>query len=264
MTLSHQMKQDTHSLMRKLTKSNKKETLSKIRKMILKDNPKPRTQTIRFSQVKKLFRGVTEDTEFLKEIRPDPKITTEILSENNKTRDQRKLITIDKDLVHKILDLENSSNVYDVAIYLLFVSGRRVAELATARFFNLKNSPMVQISGVKKRSDNITCQFMPLVNKSKFFKTLRRYKKLPTSKNNEAFHRGLNRRIKKLWPNENYKPHTFRGMYVTYAFEFRNTKNSKINTFIQETLCHQSINASLNYTQYKLSDDFRTDIVKIR
>lgn len=262
MTLSKKLTQDVRELMRQFTKNNKKRTLSKIKKLVLKDNPKPRTQTIRFSHIKKLFRDITKDEEWLREIRPDPKITTAVIQENNTVRDQRKLITVDKKTIDTLMGFADSSNVYDVAMYLLFVSGRRVSELNSAQFINAKGNQNIRIKGVKKRTDNIVCEFSPLIRKSNFFKVLRKYRKMRTLQKGETFHRALNRRIKQAFPDKQYKPHVLRGFYVTYAFKFRNKTDSKINTFIMNTLCHQSINASMNYTQYKLSEDIVSDILR--
>jgi len=240
----------------------KQNMLDDINQIILADDPAMRTITIRYSLVKKMFKEITDDKSFLSKIKPDPKITETIIEQNNKIRDDKKLIIIDRADIKQTLSYGFSNDVYDLFIFLLFVTGRRTHELFSANFVNVMKSKNIRIEGVAKRTDEGICEFPPLISKTKFFKIYNRYKKLQHKTNQNTFHRGLNRHIKKVFPNKKWNPHVFRGMYVMYGYKFRNTKRQKINTFIKEHLCHQSINASMNYTQYKLADDVTTDIAK--
>lgn len=261
MTISKKMKSEIEIIIKDYkNEKNKKNTLKKIESLLLKDKPKPRTQTVRFSLVKKMFknRSIT-DKEFLKHIRPKQSITDAIVAENILVRDSQKLMTIKKEMIEKILSLGDSKNVHDLAIYLLFVSGRRTSEMLHAVFHNDKKNKLIRITGVLKRTDKTDCVFPPLINKTKFFKIYKKFKKTLKYSNQYTFQRTIHRKTTKLL---GVKPHALRGMYITYAFIFRNKSNLKINTFIKEKLCHQSINASLNYTQYKLDDDINSDFVK--
>lgn len=262
MTLSKKLNDDITALLNDFTEKNKDKTLKEIKQLVQKDKPKPRTETIRFSIIKKRFKEKTKDLDFLSNIRPEKAITQQIVEENTKIRDQRRLINIDEETIKKIMSFEKSSDMHELAIYLLFVSGRRVSELNESIFYNVKKTKLVQVKGLKKRTDSIDCQFMTLVPKTTFFKVLKKYKSLRKHSNKTTFHRTLNRRMKTYFPEKNYKPHTLRGFFITYSFTFRNKDQKKLNTFIQENLCHQSITASLNYTQYKMDSNFTKDIIR--
>lgn len=262
MTLSKKMQENAKKIANALNASNKLIILRKIHRLVKEDNPKPRTLTVRYSLIKDIFKDVTNDQEFLKKIRPNANITLRVVKSNIKQRDNQKMIEIHKKDIKKIMSFAKSKDIFKLAIYLLFVTGRRISELLGAEFFSTKKPYLVKIRGVLKRTDNVDCEFPLLINKAKFFKIMKRFKDLQTYTNMDTFHRLLNNKVKILLENDKLKPHSLRGMYITYLFKFRNKDNLKINTFIKKNLCHQSIDASMNYTQYKINDDMDSDIVK--
>jgi len=235
--------------------------LKKISEIVLEDNPTPRTQTVRFSVIKKMFRDVTNNEKFLDKIKPKNSVTDFVMKENQMIRDNKVLMTITKEMVEKIMILEKSQNVHEMCIYLLFVSGRRVSELIDSQFNQDWGTDLVRITGTKKRTDNVDCYFLTLVDKWKFLDIFEKFKEIFGDVGKNSFHRTLSRKVKRIF-GVHFKPHMLRGMYVTYAFKFRNDEQLKINTFIKENLCHQSIHSSLNYTGYKIDDQFTHDFVK--
>lgn len=260
MTLSKKIQSDINLLKENFTDSNKNETLSKIKDIVLNDSPKNRTISTRYSIIKKQFKEITDDQDYLKLIRPEDSITKSLIELNAKIRDEQKQIIISEETINKLKGLENTDDVFELAIYLLFITGRRVSEILSSSFSNIKKSKNIKIDGVKKRTDDGNdCEFPPLVSKTKFFKLYKKFMKILKFNNKNTFHRTLNRKLKKIL-GKTYKPHHLRGIYVTYLFKFRNTENMKINTFIKENLCHQSTNSSLSYTGYRM--DFNKDILK--
>lgn len=261
MTLSRKIQNEILKI--KYNKQKHTSILNQISKIIMSDNPKPRTISVRYSLIKKHFKSKTNNTEFLNSIRPPSKITETLLKQNADIRDNRKLIPIEQKIIEHAITLKTSTNMYDLAIFLLLVTGRRSSELLTGKYIADSNGKDIKMRGILKRTDTKQCNFTPLVKPSIVLSTLRRFrtyiKNKPISRG--TFNRGLNRRIKKLF-GSTYKPHTLRGVYVTYLFKFRNTGDLKINTFIKNQLCHQSINSSLNYTQYKLGPNITSDIIK--
>lgn len=235
----------------------KSSILKKIDNIITSDNPKPRTITVRYSIVKKLFNEYIDDPYFISQIRPSTKLTEKIIKLNEKTRDSRKVITINEVLINKIMNLRNSLNVYDVAIFLLFISGRRTSELDNFKFINVVGNKNIKMKGILKRKDIDECYFIPIINKTKFFKYYKIFKDLKNKNNIHSFQKNLIARSNKLF---NHSPHFFRGAYATYMFTFRNTEKKKVNPFYMSILCHKSVDASLSYTQYKIS--FSDDIIK--
>ena len=260
MSLSKKNQEELNKVIKNYNENNKDETLVNIKSIIMDNNPKPRTISTRYSIIKKQFKKITKDNEFLNKIKPEESITNELIIINAKIRDEKKQIELSSDMVNKIKLLSKSNDPFELAIYLLFISGRRTSELLTADFTNIKKSKAVGINGVKKRTDGGNgCSFIPITTKTKFFKLYKKFKKILEYKNINTFHRSLNRRVKKIL-GKGVRPHDLRGYYVTYMFKFRNKENKKINTFIRDNLCHQSINASLNYTGYKIN--FDKDIFK--
>lgn len=257
MTLSNRTSKEVDSLINGYSASSKKRILSSIHKLVMHNKPAPRTISSRYSTIKKKFKSKVKDPAFLKMIRPDPKITESIIKQNAEIRDKKKLINITPNVIKSILSFESSSNPYELGMYLLFVSGRRTSELLTAKFSSKGNK--VRIRGVRKRTDDIDCYFEPLIRSRKFIML---YKKFMNMHNisYKSFQRTLDHKIKRYY-GPNYHAHMLRGMYAMYAYHFRNTEQLKINTFIRDKLCHQSINSSLNYTQYKI-DPKLSDIVR--
>lgn len=263
MTLSKKLRAQITILISKYSPDNQAMILKEIRNYITKDSPKPRTITVRYSNIKGMFKkAAVGNKEFLNKIKPEDSITQHVMAENQIIRDEQQLIPITRKMIQTIMRFEHASDIFNIAIYLLFVSGRRTSELFECTFKMNSNSPYIVVEGLKKRNDNIDCSFKPLVNVGKFFKIFCIFNKLKQKTNLKALSRNLTRRIKKVLNGDEYKPHMLRGFYIYYSFHFRNHYNKKINTFIRDGLCHQTIDASLNYTQYKIMDDLDRDIVR--
>ncbi len=95
------------------------------------DNPKPKTIATRYSLTKNFLRdnyaNFTEKQ--LKTIKPDDSITNGIIQKDLEIKSNKKNIIFDDILVDKILDFKNTDDLYELAIYLQFISGRRADEL---------------------------------------------------------------------------------------------------------------------------------------
>ncbi len=258
MTLSKSATENFRQLAKNLTKKNKEETLKKIRKIILSKNPKPRTQTIHFSQAKAIFRDHTEDEVWLKKIKPDDKITEDVLKESIKHRDERKVVHIKREDIEKILNYHLDKNIFKLALFLLLTSGRRSCELVESKITNKKGSTKLTIDHIAKRRDKYqNLQFPTLVPKTVFMKNLKKFKKLFEYTNTKTFQRTLSRTVKREFGKE-WHPHILRKIYAIYSYDFRNKENLAVNPFIQNVLLQQGISSSMHYTGIKLNftDDF--------
>ena len=211
-----------------------------------------------------MFKAVTDNAEFLNQIKPPKELQDIVFEDDKKVRDNRTRIAITQPIVEQIMSYAFSEDPAKLFIYLLFVSGRRTQELYSSKFVNIKQSKDIQLIGITKRRDvnDNTCMFTPLIAKTRFFQIYKKYRKLRKVYSSQlTFQRHLDRLIKKEFPEHKFHPHVFRGMYVTYLFRFRNYQNLKINTFIKQHLHHQSINTSMNYTQYYVVPEFNKDII---
>lgn len=253
MGLSKHHEQQAQSLARELNNKNHAAVLAKIKRLVMGDNPSMRTITIRFSLIKKIFKKHTHDADFLAKIKPDPRITEKVVTQNKTRRDTAKRRRITYSQVHTLMGFKDSNDVYELAMFLLFVSGRRVRELFVAHFIDDKKSNRIKANGLLKRSDKVECQFRPIGKKSDFFSALSKFRAMAKKMTFDAFSRGLNRKIKRVFNDDTIHPHSLRGMYITYLFKHHNDENMAINPFIQRHLCHQNINSSLSYIQYTLA-----------
>ena len=260
MTLSKDATAKFGQLAKNLTKKNKQETLEKIRKIILSKKPKPRTQTIHFSQAKAIFKKYTDDEVWLKKIKPDDKITEGVLKESIEHREQRKVFHVNQEEIEKILGYHLDKNIFKLALFLLLTSGRRSCELLESKITNAKSSKKLTIDHVAKRTDkNQNLQFPTLVPKTIFMKNLKKFKKLFEYTNKTSFGRTLSRTLKREF-GEDWYPHILRKIYAVYSYEHRNKEDLAVNPFIQSVLLQQGISSSLSYTGIKL--DFISDIIK--
>ncbi len=259
MTISKKTKEELIKLAKSYNSdSDKKEILDKIEEILLKDKPKKRTLTIRYSEAKKLFREFVKDENLIQKIKPDPKVTTEVFEENEKIRNTKTILEIKKETIEKILSFNMSNDVHKIAIFLLFTSGRRTSEISG---FLIRQKPKTKYYTIKplKRTDDVDCNFHVLVKKTTFNRNLSKFKKYYDMTNKNTFQRTLLRKIKKHLGKE-YHPHSLRGMYAIYSFTHMNKKKLNMNGYIQKILCQQAITSSLSYNNYKI--DFDEDIIK--
>ena len=113
---------------------NMDQFLKLLNKIIVKDPISPADKTIatRYSLVKKFLRDkfasyFSEDD--LRNIRPSSDVINRIINKDKINRENKTDILFTESDIEKILNLENSKNLFDKFIYLQFISGRRVAEI---------------------------------------------------------------------------------------------------------------------------------------
>lgn len=260
MTLAKTIHDEIDKIIKNYSKDKQKQILSKIDKIIMEDKPKPRTISTRYSIIKTKFKQHVKDKEFIAQIKPAKELTEQIIANNAKSRDSKKSVAISEEIIQKLVSYARSNDIFELAMFLLFVTGRRTSELLNATFKNIRTSDAIGIDGVKKRRDGgHDCTFIPLVSKTTFFKTYTKFKRLLKYANKNTFARTLNRRVKKNL-REDLHPHVLRGVYANYSYKFRNREDKKINTFIRDALCHKTVSASMYYTGYEINT--AKDIVK--
>jgi integrase len=255
-----QQRLDTN-IIPKLNKLNEKDLLKGVKEIVYygQSQPKDRTITWRYSMVKKYLREHIKDKDVLKKIKPPTELTEKVIKSNIEIRDSEKRLLIDEDLINKILSFENSKNCYEMYIYLLFISGRRLREITDAKFINIKSNNSIKIDGIKKQKEDQIHTFKPLVSKTKFFRVYRKFNRICKNSIIKNMSGNLQRIIKKKL-GTNMKAHDLRKIYAVYSYKFRNDENLKINPFIKKLLNHTSTDASMSYTGIHIN--FDNDIVK--
>jgi integrase len=161
---------------------------------------------------------------------------------------------------HTILENAASSNMFDVAVALSIVSGRRMIEIMKIGTFtnNDNNKGGIVFTGQAKKKDVVEYTIPLLINYDTFSTALTRLryiKDCSTLDNNEVNLRYSNscnvaaRRV--LGPKRHF--HDARAIYAITAFNILNHKLS-MNNFIMKVLGHANFTSSFNYSCVKVTN----------
>lgn len=229
----------------------------KILSIVKRGNPSDRSLIVRYSKARSYLAKYTKNKATLDKLLPPRELSKRVSEEDRRRRDNQTKITVTKTLVDKLFSLKVSNDLYSQCIHLLFVTGRRTAELINASF--TAAGEYINIDGVLKRSDDgKNCKFRPILSVKETIAYVRKFQKQykQTYDNGDValFRRSLNRHIKRILGRVVH-PHMLRGIYVNYMYKFRNKENKKINTFIMDELCHETVTTSMNYTGYEIAFD---------
>ena len=230
------------------------------------DNPKPKTIATRYSLTKNFIRENYPEIndKQLKLIKPPDEITNGIIQKDLEIKSNKKNTTFNKELVDKILEFKDTDDMYELAIYLQFISGRRADEIKDKEYKSrVGKDKKIKMLLSKKNGKN----------ENKYYEI----KLIPDTLTPEQFKNGLNivrqnfqhigsndyikrlnRKIKKL-VRDDLTSHNLRGMYASYMFNEHNPDNQNINGFIEKVLNHDSSNSSLNYSNYIYEDGFKSN-----
>jgi integrase len=264
------MSQRTFRIINNFTAKNPDYSFDELREFIdnevTNDSPKPRTISTRYSIIKKFLRdNYPEFTEKqLKLIRPDDEVTNSIIEQNDIVRSHKNNIKFNKELVDKILSFKDTDDLYELAIYLQFISGRRADELRDAEYkMRVDKNDNLKMLLSKKSKDKRNKYFpIKLIKNSLSAKQFKESVKILRQnfnyiKSNDYIKR-LNRKIKKLVRND-LTSHDLRGMYGMYNFSTDNPENRNVNGYLSSILNHDSDNSSLSYSNYIYEDGFNND-----
>jgi Telomere resolvase ResT/TelK catalytic domain len=257
MTFSQRTQKNVEELRDRVKKNNKSRILKELNNLLAKKNFTDASLVVAYSEAKKIFALKIKDKTFLSKIKAPEELMIRVNASREERQRERVNFNVSMEQINTIKKLSKSKNTYDRAIYLLFVSGRRTTELLNAHFF--KAGDNIKVEGLVKRSKNKRseeeCLINTIIEEDLFLKEIEEFQddvdKMGLSK--LSFNRNLNRRIKRKLGGE-WKPHSLRGAYALYMFEFYNIDDQNRNGFIRKVLCHQSDNASLAYIGFQLED----------
>jgi len=238
------------------TEPDDKNLMDFVSELVLSNDPTYKTIATRYSNIKKYLRenyiGISEDT--LKKLKPDDKIIQSIIESDAEKKNNKKNIHFNKNHVNDLLELKNSTNVYDKGIYLQFISGRRINEIfdEDIKLTMLKNAPYkVKFSSLSKKSNDkpYVIQLVPDITARQFRDEVYKLRKIVNGISLNDWNKRVNKRIKdKL--GKDFTSHNLRGMYGVYLFNAHNEEDQNINGFISKVLNHDSSDASLHYSNY--------------
>jgi len=227
-------------------------------------NPTIRTISNRYSLVKKAIKENFDgfSAEFLKSIKPPDEIIKKILTEDIETRSAKSNFTFTGKMVDDILALKNSEDLYDIGIYLQFISGRRASEIYQhtndhdkIKVERIKNKPnLIKFSTLHKKNNDKSevIELIPNTLNSSEFKSM--YNKINNELNisTQDYINRINMRLKNIFPKvSNMSSHKLRGMYARYMYETNNDENQNINGYLTRILNHDSPESSLSYSNYR-------------
>ena len=232
------------------------ELVDYVSELVMSNDPTNKTIATRYSNIKKYLRenyiGISEDT--LKKLKPDDKIIQSIINSDAEKKNNKKNIHFDKDDETKILELRDSSNVYDKGIYLQFISGRRINEIFDddIRLTMLKNAPhKIRFSSLSKKTNDkpYVIQLIPDITAKEYRDEINKLRKIVSGISLNDYNKRVNKRLKEKIGKE-FTSHNLRGMYGVYLFNNHNLEDQNINGFISKVLNHDSTDASLHYSNY--------------
>ena len=236
--------------------------LNFLNEKILEDSPKDKTIATRYSLIKKFLRSnypeLTEKQ--LKLVRPDEDITLGILQNDEIVKTKKKNIHFDKELVDKILDLKLTDDIYELAIYLQFISGLRANELRDKDFkIRIKDDNVRMM--LSKKKDNKKNKYYPInlipntLNAKEFKNGLVQIRAFADLLKPTDWIKRINRVVKKQ-VRKDLTSHALRGMYASYMFNNHNPDNQNLNGYISKVLNHENGDSSLNYSNYIYENGF--------
>ncbi len=244
---------------------NMDQFLKLLNKIIVKDPISPADKTIatRYSLVKKFLRDkfpsyFSEDD--LRNIRPSSEVIDRIINKDKIKKENKTDINFTESDIEKILNLENSKNLFDKFIYLQFISGRRVAEIKEPKYLmrlSRGNLNSIKMNLAKKNVDNRDTLFLvnltPDTLSGKEFRNEVNKVRMITEDISTSDHtKRLNSKIRKLFPGKNFHSHTLRGLSAVWNYEINNPNNLSRNCFIMKYLNQDVLDSSIFYSNYKL------------
>lgn len=229
-----------------------------------KNNPTIRTISNRYSIVKKMLKNayVGFDNKFIQSIKPPEEITKKILADDMEIRSAKSIFKFTQKMVDDIIALRDSDDLYDMGIYLQFISGRRASEI----YQHTEDYDKIKLDRIKNKNNLIKFSTLHKKNNDKFEvielipNTLdsNEFKKMYNKINNELdirtqdYINRINTKLKYMFPKvSNMSSHKLRGMYAQYQYSTNNEEDQNINGYITKILNHSSPDASLSYSNYK-------------
>jgi integrase len=235
-----------------------KEKLSEfIKDLAYSNEATDRTISTRYSLFKKHIRNnhPEYDDEFLKNLNPPIELTKKLIEENGERRMARKMVEFDQVFIDKILALKDSAIPFETAMYLQFVSGRRINEIYDSPFrINAKDKKKINMKLSKKKEEKyFNLKLLDESVDNGTFKNM--LNKLRTSVNGmdvTTFTNRVNKQVKKIL-GKDFSSHDLRGLYAIYSFEKENPDKFNQIAWVNKVLNHDSnsTGSSQSYTNFK-------------
>ena len=251
MTISKKNRSDFNVILSK--EIDQKEKAKLILELILKSGLKVSSKANKISLAKKYVS--TKDIELSKLIIAPKELTNQTFELAREKRKRKQIFIIRKETLNTLISYHKSSDIYELLYYLLFVSGRRFSNILNGEFVNIKARGRISAKLLKKRGDSSLYEFPLIGTKQKFFKALRKFRRLYKSIITAgAFNKQANLLIKHKLQNNDFNISKLRPLYALWLFKYKNKHNIIMPSFISNVLCHSNDSCSIHYSGLEISD----------
>ena len=235
-----------------LSDAKKIELSKKLVNLFLESNLKISSKANKISLTKKYVSKKIKDNFFTNKIVAPKELTQKTFEIAAKRRMEKKIFEIKKQTLDKIFSFAKSDNVYEMLIYLLFVTGRRFKTILNNDIRNKKGTRHLEAKLLKKRGvlTEKYYSFPVIGRKFEILKVIKRFRKKYTNlriKEN-SFNRRANIFIKLYLDDNKINLRLLRSLYALYLFKFKNKQRQTINAFVGTVLCHESDQCGIYYT----------------
>ena len=241
-------------------KPNEEDLTQKVRELAYQNEPTDRTITVRYSQMKKHIRELHPEysDEFLKGLNPPKELTSKIISENKERKLKSKQVNFGPDMIEKIYSLKDSESPFERAIYLQFISGRRINELFDNEFRINRKKPREISMKLSKKNGNEKSKFHKLdlikdtIDNQEFKIILNKLRSSVNGISLSDFNNRVNRAVKNKL-GKDLSSHDLRAMYAVYRHATDNDDNLNIVGYIGKVLNHNetSVDSAVSYSNFK-------------
>ena len=240
-------------------KPSEDELREKVRELAYSNDPTDRTITVRYSQIKKHIREIHPEysDDFLKTLNPPKELTSKIISENKVRKMSSKQVNFGPDLLDKIYSLKDSDSPFERAIYLQFVSGRRINEVFDNAFRILKAQPRVVTMQLSKKNGDEKGKFHKMelikdtIDNQEFKALLTKLRTSVAGMSLKDFTGRVNRAIKSNL-GKDLSSHDLRAMYSVYRHATDNPDAMNLIGYIGKVLNHGSgsVDSAVSYSNF--------------
>ena len=165
---------------------------------------------------------------------------------------------INDELIEKILNLKDSDNPYEQAIYLQFVSGRRINEVYSAPLRINNKQPLEVAMKLSKKNGDDKAKYHKFnllqntINNKQFKQKITKLRSSVNGVSLQDFTNRVNRKVKQII-DKDLSSHDLRGLYAVYGFHTQNDDDTNLLGYINKVLNHgdTSIDSSQSYSNFK-------------
>jgi hypothetical protein len=238
---------------------NEEQLTEKVRELAYQNEPTDRTITVRYSQIKKHLRELHPQysDDFLKGLNPPRELTTKIITENKERKLKSKQVNFGPDMIEKIYGLKESESPFERAIYLQFVSGRRINELFDNEFRITRKKPREISMKLSKKNGDEKGKYHKLelvkdtIPNDEFKVMLNKLRSSVNGMSLKDFTNRVNRAVKGNL-GKDLSSHDLRAMYAVYRHSTDNPEGLNLIGFIGQVLNHgeTSVDSAVSYSNF--------------